>query len=122
MTTIASQDELAQILSSLKGTGVKNVALTTVEGRTLGSTIAESGPRFKLGALSAASFAIAMKTGGELALGDLDQVQILCGDGALLLCPVGRKALLSAVADKRADPLALMREMRRVALQLSVMV
>ena len=122
MTTTASQDEITQILSSLKGMGVKSVALTTLEGRSLGSTIAEAGARFKLGALSAASIAIATKTSGELSLGDLDQVHIQGNTGSLLLGAVGHKALLSVVTERGADFQPIIREMKRVAAQLGAIV
>jgi predicted regulator of Ras-like GTPase activity (Roadblock/LC7/MglB family) len=118
MTTTPSQDEIDRILTSLKVGGVRNVSLTTIEGRSLGSTVAEIGARFKLGALSAASVAIATKTSGELGLGELDQIQILSSKGALFLNSVGAKALLSVVADNGIDPLTMTREMRRVTLQL----
>ena len=122
MTTTVSQDEVLQLLMTLKTPGVKSVALTTLEGRSLGSTVTESGPRFKLGALSAAAIAIATKTSGELALGGLDQVTILGTTGALLLGSVGQKALLSVVADKAADFTPLIREMKRVTVLLTGLV
>jgi predicted regulator of Ras-like GTPase activity (Roadblock/LC7/MglB family) len=122
MTTSVSQDEIAQILTSLKTSGVKSVALTTLEGRTLGSTLTESGARFKLGALSAASIAIATKTSGELSLGELDQIQILSANGSLLLNAVGHRALLSVVTDRGADFILIGREMKRMATQLAGLV
>jgi predicted regulator of Ras-like GTPase activity (Roadblock/LC7/MglB family) len=121
MTTIASQDEITQILTSLKTHGVMNAALTTLEGRSLGSTVTESQPRFKLGALSAASIAIATKTAGELSLGELDQVQIISSAGSLLLSAVGHKALLSVVTDRGADFPQIARDMKKAAAQLSTM-
>jgi predicted regulator of Ras-like GTPase activity (Roadblock/LC7/MglB family) len=121
MTTIASQDEITQILTSLKTHGVTNAALTTLEGRSLGSTVTESQPRFKLGALSAASIAIATKTAGELSLGELDQVQIISSTGSLLLSAVGHKALLSVVTDRGADFPQIARDMKKAAAQLNTM-
>jgi predicted regulator of Ras-like GTPase activity (Roadblock/LC7/MglB family) len=118
MTTTVAHDEIAQILTTLKTQGVQSVALTTVEGRSLGSTVTEAGARFKLGALSAASVAIATKTSGELNLGNLDQIHIICGGGALLLGAVGPKALLSVVTDNGVDFPQIFRDMRRVATQL----
>jgi len=122
MTTTVSQDEILQILNTLKTHGVRSVALTTLEGRSLGSTVTESGPRFKLGALSAAAVAIGTKTSGELALGSLDQVTILGTSGALLLGAVGQKALLSVVVDKLPDFTPIVREMKRVTVLLAGMV
>lgn len=122
MTTIASQDEIVRILTSLKVNGVKNVALTTMEGRSLGSTVVDAPARFKLGALSAASVAIGIKTSGELSLGDLDQIQILSSSGSLLLSRVGQKALLSVVTEHGVDAMHIAREMRRAAVQLLAMV
>ena len=122
MTTTVSQDEIVRILASLKLNGVKNVALTTMEGRSLGSTVTESTARFKLGALSAASIAIATKTSGELSLGDLDQIQIMSSGGSLLLSAVGHKALLSVVTERGVDSNHIAREMKRVAVQLLTMV
>jgi predicted regulator of Ras-like GTPase activity (Roadblock/LC7/MglB family) len=119
MTITVSHDEIAQILTTLKTQGIQSVALTTIEGRSLGSTVSEAGARFKLGALSAASVAIATKTSGELGLGNFDQVHIICGGGALLLGAVGPKALLSVVTDNGVDFPQLFREMRRVASQLA---
>jgi predicted regulator of Ras-like GTPase activity (Roadblock/LC7/MglB family) len=113
-----SQDEIDRILASLKVDSVRNVALTTIEGRSLGSTLSEPGARFKLGALSAASVAIATKTSGELSLGELNQIQILSSQGALFLSAVGSKALLSVVTDRGIDPSYMAREMRRVTTQL----
>jgi len=121
MTTIASQDEIVQILTSLKAHGVKNAALTTLEGRSLGSTVTEAQSRFKLGALSAASIAIGTKTSGELSLGELDQIQIISSGGSLLLSAVGQKALLSVVTDRGADFPQIAREMKKAAAQLSSM-
>jgi predicted regulator of Ras-like GTPase activity (Roadblock/LC7/MglB family) len=118
----AIQDEIAQILTALKINGVTSVALTTLEGRSLGSTVTESAARFKLGALSAASIAIATKATTELSLGDLDQIQILSSSGSLLLSVVGHKALLSVVTTSGADFSHINREMRRTAAQLSHMV
>jgi hypothetical protein len=118
MTITASQDEIVQILTTLKVHGVTSVALTTLEGRTLGSTITEAGARFKLGALSAASIAIATKTSAELSLGDLEQIQIMSDQGALILSAVGQKALLSVVTTAGVDYSQLNREMRRVATSL----
>ena len=116
--TVALQNEISTLLTSLKTNGVKSVALTTIEGRSLGSTIVESGPRFKLGALSAASLAIGTKASGELVLGELDQVHILASEGSLLLSAVGHKALLSVVLERGVDLTTVIREMRRVAAQL----
>ncbi|MEO8378623.1 MAG: hypothetical protein ABI779_03060 [Acidobacteriota bacterium] len=121
MTTTASQDEIVQILTALKINGVKSVALTTMEGRSLGSTVLEAGPRFKLGALSAASIAIAGKTAAELSLGDLDQIQILGSTGALILGAIGNKALLSVVTERVADFTPLIQQMKKVSLRLSPM-
>lgn len=118
MTATELQDEIVQILTSLKTNGVKSVALTTLEGRSLGSTVTESGPRFKLGALSAASVAIANKASAELSLGDLGQIHILSASGSLLLGAVGDKALLSVVAGSAVDFVQLSREMKRIAVQL----
>ena len=42
MTTTRPQDEIVRILASLKLSGVKNVALTTMEGRSLGSTVTDT--------------------------------------------------------------------------------
>ena len=78
----------------------------------------EAGPRFKLGALSAASVAIAMRTSGELNLGELDQVQITGTDGSLLMSAIGHKALLSVVTEGGADVYSIAREMRRAVVQL----
>ncbi len=122
MTTIASQDEIVQILATLKTNGVKSVALTTLEGRSLGSTVTEAGARFKLGALSAASIAIANKTALELSLGDLDQVQILSGSGSLFLSVVGHKALLSVVTGGGVDVTQLSYDIKRVATRLAPMI
>jgi uncharacterized protein len=122
MTTTVSQDEIVQILTSLKKSGVESVALTTLEGRSLGSTVTESAARFKLGALSAASIAIATKTSAELSLGTLDQIQILSGNGSLLLSAVGPRALLSVVTGYGADFGQIGREMKRVAAQLAPMI
>jgi predicted regulator of Ras-like GTPase activity (Roadblock/LC7/MglB family) len=117
-----SQEEIVRILSTLKMNGVKNVALTSMEGRSLGSTVTDSAAKFKLGALSAASIAIATKTSAELSLGDLDQIQILSGDGSLLLSVVGKKALLSVVTERGVDSNHIAREMKRAAVQLLSMV
>jgi uncharacterized protein len=122
MTATVPQDDIGRILASLKLNGVKNVALTTMEGRSLGSTVTESGARFKLGALSAASIAIANKTSTELSLGDLDQIQILSNNGGLFLSAVGHKALLSVVTERGVDSTHIAREMKRVAVQLLTMV
>jgi predicted regulator of Ras-like GTPase activity (Roadblock/LC7/MglB family) len=118
MTTVTSQDEITRILTSLKMHGVKDVALTTMEGRSLGSTVADSGARFKLGALSAASVAIGTKTSGELSLGGLDHIHIVSSAGSLLLSAVGQKALLSVVAEGGIDVARLGHEMKRVVVQL----
>lgn len=122
MTTTVSQDEITAVLTSLKSNGIKNVALTTMEGRSLGSTVAEAGPRFKLGALSAASVAIGMKTSGELSLGELDQIQITASGGSLLMSAIGQKALLSVVTEGNVDLPSISREMRRAAIQLARLV
>jgi predicted regulator of Ras-like GTPase activity (Roadblock/LC7/MglB family) len=116
------QEEIVQVLGSLKGVGIKSVALTTLEGRSLGSTVVESAARFKLGALSAASIAIATKASTELSLGDLDQIHILGANGSLLLNAVGTKALLSVVIAGGADYVQINREMKRLAVQLALMV
>ena len=124
MTITASQDEIVQVLSSLKlnAPGVKSVALTTLEGRHLGSTVADADPRFKLASLSAASIAIAKKTSGELSLGGLEQVHVLSSAGSLLLSAVGTKALLSVVTASGVDFNLIGREMKRVTAQLMMMV
>jgi len=122
MTTAAAQDEITHLLTSLKTNGVKSVALTTLEGRSLGSTIVDAGPRFKLGALSAASLAIGTKAAGELVLGGLDQVHILASDGSLLLTAVGHKALLSVVLERGVDFTSVIRDMKRVVSQLGSLV
>jgi predicted regulator of Ras-like GTPase activity (Roadblock/LC7/MglB family) len=122
MTTTTSQEEIVRILTSLKLNGVKNVALTTMEGRSLGSTVTDNAAKFKLGALSAASIAIAIKTSGELSLGELDQIQITSSNGALLLSAVGPKALLSVVTERGVDSIHIAREMKRAAVQLMSMV
>ena len=122
MTATVPQDDIARILASLKLNGVKNVALTTMEGRSLGSTVTDASARFKLGALSAASIAIANKTSTELSLGDLDQIQIVSNNGSLLLSAVGNKALLSVVTERGVDSMLIAREMKRVAVQLLTMV
>jgi predicted regulator of Ras-like GTPase activity (Roadblock/LC7/MglB family) len=121
-TTAVSQEQIVQLLTTLKSSDVKSVALTTVEGRSLGSTVTESGARFKLGALSAASIAIATKTSAELTLGDLDQVHIVSTGGSLFLSAVGQKALLSVVAGSGADITQITRDMKRLAIQLVGMV
>jgi predicted regulator of Ras-like GTPase activity (Roadblock/LC7/MglB family) len=118
----ALQDEIVQVLGSMKSAGIKSVALTTLEGRSLGSTVTESAARFKLGALSAASIAIATKASTELTLGDLDQIHILSANGSLLLNAVGTKALLSVVTAGGADYVQINREMKRIAVQLALMV
>lgn len=107
---------------TLKTSDVRSVALTTLEGRSLGSTVTDAGPRFKLGALSAAAIAIATKTGGELSLGDLEQINILGNRGSLLLRAVGQKALLSVVAEEGADFAPIIREMKRATVLLAGMV
>lgn len=122
MTVAAAQDEIVRILTSLRLDGIRNVALTTIEGRSLGSTLTEPGARFKLGAMSAAAVAIATKTSSELTLGDLDQIQIRSSNGSLFLSAVGSKALLSVVTAADVDTMQLAREMRRIALQLNTMV
>jgi|ERR1051325_12964 predicted regulator of Ras-like GTPase activity (Roadblock/LC7/MglB family) len=124
MTITASQDEIVQVLTSLKvnAPGVKSVALTTLEGRNLGSTVAEADPRFKLASLSAAAIAIAKKTSGELSLGGLEQVHVLSSAGSLLLGAVGTKALLSVVTTSSADFGQVSREMKRISAQLMMMV
>jgi len=122
MTATLSQDEIVQILTTLKTEGVRSVALTTLEGRSLGSTVTESGPRFKLGALSAASIAIGTKAAAELSLGGLEQIHIVSGNGSLLLSAVGQKALLSVVTESGVNFLQISREMKRIAAQLETSV
>ena len=120
--TATSADAVNNLVMSLKVQGVRSVALTTIEGRSLGSTVIETGPRFKLGALSAAAIAISTKTAGELALGELDQVQIVGVSGSLLLSAVGNKALLSVVTERGTDSGPIVRDMKRIAVQLASMI
>ena len=113
-------EEMVQLLMKLKSSvpGVQNVAFTSVEGRTLASTISDVSLRVQLASTSAASVAIAKKGTTELGLGGLDRILISGSSGSLLLTAIGAKALLTIVLGADADPVAVAREVKQISSKL----
>ncbi len=113
-------ENLSEFLNALQTQtrGVRSAFLATSQGRFLGSTQISGMEKVQLGAISAASMAIASKATGDLQLGELGQIHIAGAIGSVLLVRVGVKAVLTLVVEDRAEINQILGEARRAASQL----
>ena len=117
-------EELDGVLTSLKsqGHGIRAAFLASSQGSFLGSTAISGMEKVQLGAISAASLAIASKGIGDLQLGTLGQIHIMGDAGSILLLRVGGRAVLTLVVEQGVELPSILAEARKTATRLAPMV
>jgi hypothetical protein len=75
--------------------------------------------KVQLGAISAASLAIASKGIGDLQLGTLGQIHIMGDGGSILLLRVGGRAVLTLVVEQGVEIPSILAEARKTASRLA---
>jgi predicted regulator of Ras-like GTPase activity (Roadblock/LC7/MglB family) len=113
-------EELGRCLKGLQtqAHGVRAAFLSSSQGSFLASTDISGVEKVRLGAISAASMAIASKAADDLQLGSLGQVHIAGDDGSILLMRVGGKAVLTIVVEDHASLENILHEAKRTIIQL----
>lgn len=117
-------EELDGILTSLKsqGHGIRAAFLASSQGSFLASTQITGMEKVQLGAISAASLAIASKGIGDLQLGALGQIHIVGDGGSILLLRVGVRAVLTLVVESGVELNLILSEAHKTASRLAPMV
>lgn len=116
-----SAEDVSDLLDTFQSQtrGVRSAFLATAQGRFLGSTHISGKEKVQLGAISAASMAIAAKAVGDLQLGEFGQVHIVGDIGSILLLKVGAGAVLTLVVEERAELSHVLAEAKRASSQLA---
>jgi predicted regulator of Ras-like GTPase activity (Roadblock/LC7/MglB family) len=118
---MAASEDLSRFLKGLQtqAAGVRAAFLSSSQGSFLASTEISGVEKVRLGAISAASMAIASKAADDLQLGSLGQVHIAGDDASIVLLRVGGKAVLTLVVEDHAKLSDILHEAKRAIVQLA---
>lgn len=107
------QDEIVRELADLRERvmGVTGGVVAASDGLVVASDSPEVRDQ-ALAALAAASLGLGRRTAGEVALGHLNEVEIRCQGGHVVVYAVGAEALLAVMGDEGMDGQTLGREAR----------
>lgn len=108
------QDEIVRELADLRErvTGVTGGVVAASDGLV----VASDSPQVRdqaLAALAATTLGLGKRTAGEVGLGPLNEVEIRCQGGHVVVYTVGAEALLAVMGDEGMDGQSLAREARR---------